>query len=97
MTTRKKWTDADDKIIVMSVKKCPTNLAEAFRLAGKKLGRSKESCTNRWYKTISKNPANACFITVSGKHHSLNRKNSAGVKCTNSLFMKILKLLGIKK
>ena len=51
----------------------------------------------RWYNVLSKDKANACFVTISGKHQALNRKNGKGVKSSKSIFTKVLKILGIIK
>ena len=97
MAKNKRWTAQEDTIVVSAVKDSPTNLRAAFKAAGKKTGRSEGACSNRWYTVLSKDKANACFVTVSGKHQSLNRKNGAGIKCTQSIFTRILKILGIIK
>ena len=97
MTKRKRWTSTEDTQVVDQVRKSPTNLKQAFKEAARVTGRSELACSNRWYTVLSKDKNNACFITVSGKHKSLNRKNSSGTSCTNNLFTKVLKLLGIIK
>ena len=97
MAKRKRWTSTEDTQVVDQVRKSPTNLKQAFKEAARVTGRSELACSNRWYTVLSKNKNNACFITVSGKHKSLNRKNSSGTSCTNNLFTKVLKLLGIIK
>ena len=97
MAKNKRWTAQEDTIVVSAVKDSPTNLKAAFRAAGKKIGRSEGACSNRWYTVLSKDKANACFVTVSSKHQSLNRKNGDGVKCSTSIFTRVLKILGIIK
>ena len=97
MAKHKKWTSAEDTQVVDQVRKSPTNLTQAFREAARVTGRSMTACSNRWYTVLSKDKANACFITVSGKHQSLNRKNGKGTACNQSLFTRVLKLLGIIK
>ena len=97
MTKHKKWTTTEDSIVVDQVRKSPTNLTHAFKEAARVTGRSVTACSNRWYTVLSKDKSNACFITVSGKHKSLNRKNGQGTACNKSLFTRVLKLLGIIK
>lgn len=97
MSKNKKWTTLEDSQVVDQVRKSPTNLKQAFREAARETGRTVGAVTNRWYTVLSKDPVNACFITISGKHKSLNRKNGTGVKSTQSVFTKILKLLNIIK
>lgn len=97
MAKRKRWTSTEDTQVVDQVRKSPTNLKQAFKEAARVTGRSELACSNRWYTVLSKDKNNACFITVSGQHKSLNRKNSPGTSCTNNLFTRVLKLLGIIK
>ena len=97
MAKNKRWTAQEDTIVVSAVKDSPTNLKAAFKVASKKTGRSEGACSTRWYTVLSKDKANACFVTVSGKHQSLNRKNGDGVKCSTSIFTRVLKILGIVK
>ena len=97
MTNKKRWTTTEDSIVVDQVRKSPTNLKQAFKEAARVTGRSASACSQRWYTVLSKDKGNACFITVSGQHKSLNRKNGTGTSCTNNLFTRVLKLLGIIK
>ena len=97
MAKNKRWTSAEDTQVVDQVRKSPTNLKHAFKEAARVTGRSETACSNRWYTVLSKDKANACFITISGKHKSLNRKNGKGTACNQSLFTRVLKLLGIIK
>ena len=97
MANKKRWTTTEDSIVVEQVRKSPTNLKQAFKEAARVTGRSELACSNRWYTVLSKDKSNACFITVSGQHKSLNRKNGTGTSCTNNLFTRVLKLLGIIK
>lgn len=97
MAKRKRWTSTEDTQVVDQVRKSPTNLKQAFKEAARVTGRSALACSNRWYTVLSKDKNNACFITVSDQHKSLNRKNSSGTSCTNNLFTRVLKLLGIIK
>ena len=97
MKEKKRWSATEDSIVVDQVRKSPTNLKQAFKEAARVTGRSEIACSNRWYTVLSKDKSNACFITVSGKHKSLNRKNGQGTVCNKSLFTRVLKLLGIIK
>ena len=97
MTRNKRWTAQEDMIVVSEVKNSPTNLKAAFEKASKITGRSKNACMVRWYNVLSKDKANACFVTISGKHQALNRKNGNGIKCSTSIFTRVLKILGIVK
>ena len=97
MAKHKKWTSAEDTQVVDQVRKSPTNLKQAFKEAARVTGRSECACSVRWYTVLSKDKKNACFIIKSSKQKALNRKNGKGTSCTQNLFTKILKLLGIIK
>ena len=97
MAKNKRWTSAEDTQVVDQVRKSPTNLKQAFTESARVTGRSVTACSTRWYAVLSKDKNNACFITVSGKHKSLNRKNGKGTACNKGLFTRVLKLLGIVK
>ena len=97
MAKGKKWTSTEDTQVVDQVRKSPTNLKHAFKEAARVTGRSEIACSKRWYTVLSKDKNNACFITISGRHKSLNRKNGKGTACNKSLFTRVLKLLGIIK
>lgn len=97
MAKYKRWTTTEDSIVVDQVRQSPTNLTQAFKRAARETGRTASACANRWYTVLSKDKANTCFVTVSGKHSSINRKNGRGVPCTKNIFTKILKLLNIIK
>ena len=97
MANNKRWTSAEDTQVVDQVRKSPTNLKQAFKEAARVTGRSVTACSTRWYTVLSKDKNNVCFITVSEKHKSLNRKNGKGTACNKGLFTRVLKLLGIVK
>ena len=97
MAKPKRWTSTEDTHVVDQVRKSPTNLKHAFKEAARVTGRSEIACSNRWYTVLSKDKKNACFIIKSSKQKALNRKNGKGTSCTQNLFTKILKLLGIIK
>ena len=97
MANKKRWTTTEDSIVVEQVRKSPTNLKQAFKEAARVTGRSEIACSTRWYTVLSKDKNNACFIIVSEKHKSLNRKNGKDTACNKSLFTRVLKLLDIVK
>ena len=97
MANKKRWTSTEDTQVVDQVRKSPTNLKQAFKEAARVTGRSVLACSQRWYTVLSKDKSNACFITVSGQHKSLNRKNGTGTSRTHNLFTTLLKLFGIIK
>jgi hypothetical protein len=97
MAKYKRWTTTEDNVVVDQVRQSPTNLTQAFERATREIDRTASACANHWYTVLSKDKANTCFVTVSGKHSSINRKNGKGMPCTQSIFTKILKILNIIK
>ena len=97
MTNKKRWSQEEDRVLLNQVKRSPTNLKHAFVRTSEILEgeRTPHSCAQRWYSHVSKDPRNTCFITVSSKHKSPNRKNGEGEPCTPSIFTRILRILGI--
>jgi len=107
MTTRKKWTAEEDKLIVQAVKNNFDNLAKGFREVAKEIGRTPGAVTTRWYQVLS-NPENkgyigsSCFIGFGTDKRYPNRKNyregyskQEPEKSAPSFWGRILKLLGI--
>jgi hypothetical protein len=91
--TSKRWTPQEDRRLLEQIKVFPQNLSKCFTIVSEVIDRSPSACANRWYTVLSKDPANAAFLTVSSRHKILNRKNGEGTRCTPSLFRRILALL----
>jgi hypothetical protein len=89
----KRWTAEEDKRLLQQVRVFPQNLHKCFITVAEVTGRTPTACASRWYTKLSKDPANAVFLTVSSRHKIMNRKNGKGVRSTPSLFQRILKLL----
>lgn len=68
-----KFTQEDDNIIIEEVQLFPENLNACFEEAGKRIGVSKRSAHNRYYKHIRK--TNVLFTTISKEHGAVNTKN----------------------
>ena len=96
-TTRRarRWTPQEDRRLLEQVRVFPQNLSKCFTIVAEVLDRTPTACAARWYTKLSKDPANAVFITVSARHKILNRKNGEGVRSSRSVFQRILRILGI--
>ena len=96
-TTRRarRWTAQEDRRLLEQVRVFPQNLSKCFTIVAEVLDRTPTACAARWYTKLSKDPANAAFITVSARHKILNRKNGEGVRSSRSVFQRILRILGI--
>lgn len=89
----KRWTPEEDRRLMQQIRVFPQNLSKCFIIVGSVLGRTPTACAARWYTHLSKDPANAAFLTVSSNHKILNRKNGQGTPSSPTLFQRILRLL----
>ena len=95
-TTRRRarrWTPEEDECLLQQVRRLPQNLSRCFIFVSQEIDRTPTACAARWYTVLSKDAANAVFLTVSAQHKSLNRKNGEGTPSSMSLFRRILRLL----
>ena len=73
MSTKKKWTEEEEEILVQAVKANPHNLSKTFREIAEKLDRTEVAVKIQWYtKTRSRS---ICFVTVSQGKKFKNGKN----------------------
>lgn len=80
MSTRRRWTDDEEQVVISKVKANPNNLLKAFREASLEINRSAYSIKIRWYikrgkKAALKDRCGSCFMTYGGKSLNINRKN----------------------
>lgn len=78
MGTIKRWTEAEDKILINCIKDNANNLQNAFKIAQTKLAkkgyiRTLPGIQSRWYDYIAKS-GKACFTTVSRGSTAVNKK-----------------------
>lgn len=97
MTTRKKWTDEEEQVLISQVQQSPNNLSKAFKATGKLLRRSERSVTLHWYNSTRHN--NTVFMTIGPKTRNVNTKNTIKYdnteKVETPIWRRILKLLGL--
>lgn len=89
----KKWTPAEDSRLLRQVKAFPQNLNQCFIIVAEELERTPKAVSQHWYKVVSKKPENIAFLTLSGAHKAVNRKNSAGQPSSRGMFHRICRLL----
>lgn len=89
----RRWTSEEDARLLQQIKVFPQNLSKCFNIVSEVIDRTPTACAARWYTVLSKDPANAAFLTVSSRHKILNRKNGEGTECSPTLFQRILRLL----
>lgn len=97
MSTRRKWTNDEEQVVISHVKANPNNLRKAFREASLELNRSVGSIDLHWY-TKSKHSAalkdrcGHCFLTYGGKSLNINRKNVSVNTSDNTITISMDKL-----
>lgn len=79
-TTRRKWTEEEDRVLLSKIQENPGNLKQAFSETAEELGRNPQGVTSRWYKKLApknlSNRVNTAFMTYSAAKINCNRKNS---------------------
>lgn len=104
MTTKKRWTKEEDRLLVQAITANPANIKEALMQVSKTLDRTFYACHSRWYCVLSitqnSTKASTLFMTVGSKTVYKNRKNSSSNSITkpvkSNLWNTIKKFLKIK-
>lgn len=89
------WTELEEKRLIANVEKHVLCLTKAFELTSKETLRTPGAVSAHWYAKTSMNCGKTLFLTASGKHVAINRKNSKGQPLTTPLYKRLLKLLGL--
>lgn len=87
MTTKRKWTNEEEQVLISQVRQSPNNLARAFRVTSEVLGRSLRSVTLHWYNKTRH--SEAIFMTVGSKTVNMNSKNVFHGSYDNTEKMKV--------
>lgn len=90
------WTQDEEDILIKNVRNNVTNLRKAFYQTSLEIQRSEKAITGHWYQHTSKQGDHCLFLTVSGQHVAINRKNGKGQPTTLSFFQKVLAIFGLK-
>lgn len=90
-----RWTEQDENVLLKHIEDNVTNLKKAFMLTSQETGRSLAACAGHWYQNTSINSGHCLFVTISGKHISINRKNGKGTPNSLPLYKKVLKIFGL--
>ena len=73
MSTKKRWTEEEEKIKVKAMKANQHKITKTFRKVAKKLGRTEAAVSIQWY-TKTRN-SSVCFVTISQGKKFKNGKN----------------------
>ena len=92
---RNPWSENDEDVLIRNVEKNVLCLARAFEVTSKEIQRSPKAVAAHWYQRTSQNCGKTLFMTVSGKHVAVNRKNSKGQPLKLPIYKKLLAILGL--
>lgn len=98
MSTKRRWTNDEEQVIISKVKANPNNLQKAFREASLELqGRTANAIRLHWYQNSNRQRAlkdrcGHCFLTYGGKSLNINRKNVSANTSDNTIIISMDKL-----
>ncbi len=92
---RNPWTQNDEDILIKNVEKHVLCLTKAFNATSKEIQRSPKAVAAHWYSRTSMQCGKTLFMTVSGKHVAVNRKNSKGQPLKLPIYKRLLAILGL--
>lgn len=92
----RKWTTEEERVLIDQVRVFPQNLTKCFLIVAETLDRTPTAVASHWYTKTSKNPEVMCFFTASPVHVSKNRKNGMGEESSQSVWRRLLRVLGIR-
>ena len=99
MTTKRRWTNDEEQVIIAKVRRHSNNLQRAFKEAAEEIDRTEGAVEFRWYSKLRS--TEVVFMTVSAKRKTVNTKNIIqGKQDTSeevqlSIWRRILRLLSL--
>ena len=88
-TIRKRYSNAEDNIIINYIISNPGNIQKACKELGIQLNRSTVAISTRWYR-LSHKKLDKSFITFGKNKHACNRKNVNNLSKHNVSLWKII-------
>lgn len=92
-TTRRKWCNEEDRVLINQVGKSPQNLQKAFEAAAEILGRTIRACELRWYCVLKKREDSVAFTLVGAHGASKNSKLGGTTKKVSKTLWERIKAL----
>lgn len=94
--SRKRYTKAEDALIIKCVKEHPNNLIAGFRELSRQIDRTPKSISLRWYYISKHGNVGNVFFLLSSKVGIKNRKNTNSITRTvgATIWNKLLRILG---
>lgn len=90
------WTSHEEDRLIKNVRNNVTNLTRAFKVTSNEIQRTPGAISAHWYARTSKDSKHTLFLTCSGKHVAVNRKNGKGQPLKLPLYKKILAIFGLQ-
>lgn len=86
MSTRRKWTENEEKIVISKIEANPNNLQRAFREAALEIDRTPTAIRWKWHQGGLREKSDKLFITY-GRKGTLNsnRKNVSSNTSDNTI------------
>lgn len=86
MSTLRKWTEDEEKVVISKIEENPNNLQKAFREASLEIGRTPAAIEYRWYRGGLRERSGKLFMTY-GRKGTLNsnRKNVSSKTSDNTI------------
>lgn len=86
MSTLRKWTEDEEKVVISKIEENPNNLQKAFREASLEIGRTPAAIEYRWYQGGLRERSGKLFMTY-GRKGTLNsnRKNVSSKTSDNTI------------
>lgn len=92
---RNPWTQNDEDVLIRNVEKHVLCLTKAFEATSKEIQRSPKAVAAHWYSRTSIQCGKTLFLTASGRHVAVNRKNSKGQPLKLPIYKRLLAILGL--
>lgn len=99
MTTKRRWTNEEEQVLISQVRQSPNNLARAFRATSQIIERDWRNIGQHWY--TKTRHSGTIFMTIGSNTKNSNSKvvrenTTDNTKSTQlPVWRKILKLLGL--
>lgn len=94
MTSRRRWTNEEEQVLIDQVRQNPGNLARAFRATSQIIERDWRSIRQHWYSKVRH--SEAVFMTIGANAMSVNSKVSDNTQPVSvPIWRRILNLLGL--
>lgn len=85
MSTLRKWTEDEEKVVISKIEENPNNLQKAFRETSLEIGRTLAAIEYRWYQGGLRERSGKLFMTYGRKGTLNNRKNVSSNTSDNTI------------